>query len=68
MCEISKDGLKVDWYFGRQKLRRGEDYDIKASGKTHSLVIEKVNEDAVGEYRAEYKAATTSCNLSLAGE
>ena len=66
-CEISKDGLKIDWYFGSKKLRRGEDYDISASGKTQRLVIEKVTVDSVGEYRAEYKTASTSCKLSLAG-
>lgn len=66
-CEISKDGLKVDWYFANKKLRRGEDYDITASGKTQTLTIEKATEQSVGEYRAEYKTATTSCKLSLAG-
>ncbi len=68
VCEISKDGLKVDWYHGKTKLRRGEDYDIVASGKTHKLVIEKVTEDLTGDYRAEYKTATTNCSLQLAGE
>ena len=66
-CEISKDGLKVDWYFGNKKLRRGEDFDIAASGKTHTLTIEKATQESVGEYRAEYKTASTSCKLSLAG-
>ena len=66
-CEISKDGLKVDWYFGNKKLRCGEDYDITASGKTQTLTIEKATEQSVGEYRAEYKTATSSCKLSLAG-
>ena len=66
-CEISKDGLKVEWFFGSKKLRRGEDYDISVSGKTHTLVIEKVTVDLVGEYKAEYKTASTSCKLSLAG-
>ena len=66
-CEISKDGLKVDWYFGSKKLRRGEDYDITASGKTQTLTIEKTTEQSVGEYRAEYKTASTSCKLTLAG-
>ena len=66
-CEISKDGLKVDWYFGNKKLRRGENYDITASGKTQTLTIEKATEQSVGEYRAEYKTATSSCKLNLAG-
>ena len=66
-CEISKDGLKVDWYFGNKKLRRGEDFDITASGKTQTLTIEKATEESVGEYRAEYKTASTSCKLCLAG-
>ena len=68
VCEISKDGLKIDWYHGKTKLRLGEEYDIIADGKTHKLVIEKVTEDLVGEYRAEYKTASTACELSLAGK
>ena len=68
VCEISKDGLKVDWYHGKNKIRRGEDYDIVADGKTHKLVIEKVTDEMVGEYRAEYKTAKTTCQLSLAGK
>ena len=68
VCEISKDGLKVDWYHGNTKIRRGEEYDVVADGKTHKLVIEKVTDDIVGEYRAEYKTASTICQLSLAGK
>ena len=52
---------------GNKKLRRGEDFDITASGKTQTLTIEKATEESVGEYRAEYKTASTSCKLSLAG-
>ena len=67
LCEISKDGLKIDWFHGKTKIRRGEDYDIVADGKTHKLVIEEVTEDLVGEFRAEYKTASTTCQLYLAG-
>ncbi len=67
-CEISKDGLKLEWFRGSKKLRRGEDYDIRASGKTHTLIVEKVTEDVLGEYRAEYKDLSTSAKLGLGGE
>ncbi len=67
-CEISKDGLKVEWYHGSRKLRRGEEYDIVADGKTHKLVIEKVTEELVGDYKAEYKTISTQGSLKLAGK
>ena len=32
-CEISKAGLRLNWFKGGQKLRRDETYNIEADGK-----------------------------------
>ena len=64
-CEISKDGLKLDWYRGDKQLRRDEKHDIIADGKVHRLIIEKADMDNVGEYHAFYKKTQTSAKLSV---
>lgn len=67
-CEISKDGLRVEWYKGDKKLRRGEDYDIIVEGRIHSLVIEKTGLDHAGQYTAKYEQATTTASVLLCSE
>lgn len=67
-CEISKDGLKLDWYKGETKLKRGDKYDIVADGKVHRLVIDKVSAEFAGKYSAAYEKLKTTGKLTLAGE
>ena len=67
-CEISKSGLKVEWYKGDKKIRRDETYDISADGKVHRLVIEKATEAEAGSYSACYEKLKTTGKLSFAGE
>ena len=67
-CELSKRGLKVDWYKGMKKLRRDERYDVKSEGKEHRLIIEKISAQDIGEYRAEYQTLTTAAKLSVEGK
>ncbi len=64
-CEISKPGLKIDWYHGERKIRRGEEYDIVADGTVHKLIIEKVEDSMVGEYYARYEKLETNAKLSV---
>ena len=67
-CEISKDGLRLEWYLGNRKLRRGDKYDVIAKGTVHKLVIEEVDENVVGEYRAVYENLETKGALIIEGE
>ena len=67
-CEISKEGLKVEWYKGTKKLRRDEKYDIVVEGKVHKLVIEKIEAEDAGEYSAQYQALKTACKMTMAGK
>ena len=64
-CEISKPGLRLDWYLGNKKLRRGDKYDIIADGTVHKLLLEQVEEELAGEYRAVYESLETKGNLSI---
>ena len=38
------------------------------SGKSHRLVIDKVDSEDTGEYRAEYMHLTTSAKLAVEGK
>ena len=64
-CEISKEGLKVEWQKSGKKLRRDE-HDITAKGKVHTLVIEKAKAEDAAEYSAVYENLTTKAKLSFA--
>ena len=64
-CEISKPGLRLDWYLGKKKLRRGDKYDIIADGTVHKLVLEEVEEELAGEYTAVYENLETTGKLSI---
>jgi obscurin-RhoGEF protein len=66
-CEISKSGLRVNWFKGDKQLRRDEKYDIEVDGKFHRLIIDKVKVEDVGDYSATYEKLTTSAKLNLAG-
>ena len=64
-CELSKEGLKVDWTKDGKPLRRGDRHTISASGKTQKLVIEKVTAEDVGKYCATYQQLETKAALSV---
>ena len=67
-CEISKEGLKLEWYCDGKKISRNENYDISSDGKLHKLVIEKAITDSAGKYSAKYKDAETTATLSIEGK
>ena len=66
-CEISKDGLKLEWYCDGKKISRSDNYDITSDGKIHKLVVEKAIADNAGKYSAKYKDAETAATLSIQG-
>jgi Immunoglobulin I-set domain len=67
-CELSKDGLKVEWFKDSKKILRTDiEYDIQVDGKTHRLVIKKATSKQVGTYRADYAALSTSAKVSIEG-
>jgi len=65
-CELSKEGLKVEWSKDGKKLRRDEHYDIVDDGKVHRLVIEKAKVEDAGKYVASYEKLTTTAVISIA--
>ena len=65
-CELSKTGLRVDWFKGYLKLRADDKYKITADEKRHVLTVCDVTDDDIGEYRATYDKLVTSAKLTLA--
>jgi Immunoglobulin I-set domain len=66
-CELSKEGLKVEWFKDSKKIRSDTDYDIQVSGRTHKLVLKKASSKSIGNYRAEHGALSTSGKVSIQG-
>ena len=46
---------------------RGEKHDFVDDGKKHKLVIDNVDSEDIGTYRAEYMLLTTQGKLSVQG-
>lgn len=68
VCEISKKGLKVEWYKGNKKIRRDDKYNYVVEDDTvHKLIISKASLEEAGEYKAVYENLETSASLSVAG-
>ena len=67
MCEISKEGLKVDWFKDNKRIRSDDDHELISTGKSHKLVIKKVNISDIGTYKVEYKDLSTSAKLTIEG-
>ncbi len=66
-CEISKEGVPVEWYHGNKKLRRDDKHDIVAKGTTHHLTIEKCGGEDAGQYKAVYQTLETEAKLRVEG-
>ena len=67
-CEISKDSVKVEWYYDGKKISRSDNINISSDGKLHKLVIDKAVADNAGKYTAKYKEAETTATLSIQGK
>lgn len=66
-CETSKEGLKVEWFFGNKTIKRDLHYDVIDEGRVHRLVINSVDGSDMGEYRVEYLHLETRAKLAVEG-
>jgi len=67
-CELSKEGLKVEWFKDNKKISRSDvEYDVQVEGRTHRLVLKKATARNVGTYRAVHAALSTSAKVSIEG-
>lgn len=68
VCELSKEGLKVEWYKNDKRIRRDEKYNyVVEDGTVHKLIVEKPSLEDAATYKAVYEKLETSGTLSIAG-
>ena len=66
-CELSKDGLKVEWFKGDKKLKRDDRYNMSSVGKVHKLTIDSIDSEDVGEYTVAFEKLSSAAKLSMEG-
>ena len=68
-CEVSKKGLKPEWYKNDKPVKRSENYNIVSDGCIHRLVIEKAADEEVGQYKVVFKEQKlqSDAKLTIAG-
>lgn len=61
-CELSKAGVRVEWWKGKELLKTGEKYQLRQKEATVELLIRKAQPEDSGVYRCvcgEYKTEAT---------
>lgn len=67
-CEVSKEGLKAEWYKGKKQIKRSEKYEIKSDRTVHSLTIDKAIGEDEAEYTVVFKAVKSTAKLTIKGK
>lgn len=67
-CELSRPGLKVDWFKDNKKVRQDDKHEIHTDGKIQRLVIHKLAAEDIGTYKVEYNMLSTSAKLTVDGQ
>ena len=65
--EVSKTGLKPEWYKGDNQLRRGDVYDIVSEGCKHQLVVEEAKIKDEGQYKVKFGDISSEAKLIIQG-
>ena len=67
-CEISKDGLKSEWFKGSQPVTAGDKYDVIREGKVHRLVVKNSVTEDESEYSVKFPDLDSTAKLTIKGE
>lgn len=69
ICEVSKAGAEVVWYYGDEELPEGGRYDQLTDGRKRILIIQDLRMEDAGEYNCRLSPTVrTSAMLKLNGE
>lgn len=68
VCEVSKSGLRPQWFKGDKALKRGDKYDIVSDNGKHSLIIESAQPDNIGEYTVKFDGVQSTAQLTIKGK
>ena len=68
-CEVTKSGLRPEWYKGDKLIKRDVKYDIKSTNGKHSLILEAAQAEDISEYTVKFDEATmTTAKLIINGK
>jgi hypothetical protein len=66
-CEVSKAGLKAEWYKGDKQIKRGDKYEIRTNTTVHRLIIDKALAEDEAKYSVVFKEAKSTAKLTISG-
>ena len=66
--EISKSGMKAEWFKGDVQLRRGDKYDMMSEGCKHSLTVEDAQVKDEGQFKVQFNDVTAEAKLIIHGK
>ena len=67
-CEVSKPDLVAQWSIDGKDISDENNYDITATGKTHTFSIPSVEVDDAGKYKIKVKDKESAAKLKVRGE
>ena len=67
-CELSVEGVTVEWLKGERAIKKSDKYEIRADGRVHRLIVKDVDDRDVGEYTAQVKNKSTTAKLIVEGK
>lgn len=66
-CEISKKGLKPQWFKGDTPLKRSVKYEMTSDNGSHTLTVDEAEGKDVGEYTVKFDGAVSTAKLIIKG-
>ncbi|XP_053721724.1 obscurin isoform X1 [Synchiropus splendidus] len=64
-CELSRDGLPVEWWKGEDLLHHGGRYRMTLRGKTAEMQIKNIQPEDVGEYSCVFGEQKTAAEVNV---
>jgi len=67
-CEISKEGLKAEWFKGDKPIKASDKFNITSQGGVHRLVITDCQGEDDAKYTIAFKDVKSTAKLSVKGK
>lgn len=66
-CEVSKAGLKAEWFKDGNAIKRDMKYEMQSSEGKYSLIIDDAQPDDIAEYCVRFVGAESKAKLYIKG-
>jgi len=66
-CELSKPGVRVEWWKGEEMLKTGEKYQLRLKEAKAELLIRKAQPEDSGVYRCVCEDQKTEATIKVNG-